>query len=305
MKKKLLKFFAVIFLFMCSFNQSYSQFDKPVLQIGIGISEPMSDMKGTYYNYSTYNSYPVISVNSDFMTNNMGAKTGFNIFGKGKINFDKYNILRGTAAIGFSTFNTFEPSKTGNILIRVRDINGNIILVPSSASFNYTLNNFNLGIGLEVAPIAFTNVISPYFGANITFNSFNGKLSRTENRIDSVTFSFSDFRIGASLDAGIEAKFSKVFGIALGVRFDLGNLLLKNTNSDIASRIEWGKTNGSMNDENGTFYSGIYSPIVNDDIYLVNSKKKNLNWGTIYLAANIYFDTKSKPKGKQPNPTSK
>lgn len=301
MKTKL-TFSAILFALLLVFsNNVNAQFNNAVLQIGVGIVEPMGDLKGTYYQENLFRNYNLFSVNKDFMTNNFGAKTGFGLFGKGKINFDKFNIIRGTASIGFNTFNTFEPTKNGMIGVIILNNTGQYDTIPSSATFNYTFNTFQFGLGIEVAPTAFTNVLSPYFGANITFNSFSGKLSRTENRLDSTNFSFSEFRIGASLDAGIEAKFSKIFGLSLGVKFDLGNILLKKTTGDIASRQSWGQTGSFLNDDDGTFFSNLYTTTDPASPYRqYTSKKKNLNWGMIYVAANIYINAiKSKtPKKK-------
>jgi hypothetical protein len=305
-----MKYIKFLFLLAVFTSVSFSQFDKPVIQIGIGIAEPFGNtFKGTYYNQQTYAGFtqygPLLQIDSNFMTNNYGAKTGFSIMGKGKINFDKYSTVRGLIHASFNTFNTFEPSKSGNVLVAVDTgsfPNVGTTYLPSSASFNYTFNAFSFGLGIEVSPLSFTNLVSPYFGAGISFNAFNGKLSRTENRIDSVSVSFSDFRIGVVFDAGIEAKFSKTFGLALGIKYDLGNLLLKNTNGGLADRIEWGKTNASLNDEEGQFYSELYTPVVNGNAKLVNSKKKDINWGTIYLAANIYLNT---TKTTKKSPTKK
>jgi hypothetical protein len=267
-----------------------AQFDKPILQFGLGIAEPFDELNGTYYRSDLVGNYYLLAPDTNLFTNNYGAKTGLYFFGKGKINFDKYSITRASAFISFSTFNTFEPVKNGNIGVRVRNIYGEYDTILSSASFNYTFNNFSFGFGLEISPLSFTNVFSPYFGANMTFNTFNGTLSRTENRIDTTTVSFTDFRIGFNFDAGIEAKFSKMFGMVLGVKFDLGNILLKNTSSGIADRYEWGKHGAGLNDEEGYFFSSIYSPVISSDVSAYNSKKKNINWGTIYLGLNIYFD---------------
>ncbi len=288
-----------VFLLIFS-SSSFSQFDKPVLQLGIGIAEPFSDLKGTYYRNVQVGSggYFLLAPDTNFITNNYGAKTGLYFFGKGKINFDKYNITRAAASLSFTTLNTFEPTKRGAIGIRVLNINNQYDTILSSAEFNYTFNNFSFGLGLEVSPLAFTNVFSPYFGANITFNTFNATLSRTENRIDTNRISFTEFRIGANFDAGIEAKFTKMFGMVLGIKFDLGNLLLRSTSSGLADRLEWGKSNAFLNDEEGYFFSSMYSPVVSSDVKLYSSKNKNINWGTIYLGLNIYFDTHKATKKK-------
>lgn len=284
---KLIKY---IFLLTLLTTLSYSQFDKTMLQVGIGIIEPIGDSKGTYYSNRFINQGPVLTIDSNFMRNNYGLKTGLYFFGKAKFNFDKYSITRGVLFASFNTFNTFEPTKSGNIGIPY--IVGNEIdTALGGIGYSYTFNTFSFGLGIELAPTSFTGKISPYFGANLSFNAFNGKLSSTENRIDSVNTSFNDFRIGVNFDAGLEFKINKQFGIALGVKYDLGNLLLKNTNGGISDAILWGKTNGSLNDEEGTFFSTIYEPVQSSTRRLVTSKKKDINWGTIYLSANIYLNT--------------
>ena len=228
---KILKYILLVLIFS---SVSYSQFDKTILQVGIGIIEPFgSTSKGTYYSNLPLGQTTVLGIDSNFMRNNYGLKTGLSFFGKAKFNFDKYTITRGVLFAAFNTFNTFEPSKSGNIGVQVININNQLDTVLTSVNYSYTFNSFSFGLGFELAPTAFTSKVSPYFGGNISFNLFNGKLSRTENRVDSVTTSFSDFRIGVDFDAGLEFKINKQFGLALGVKFDLGNLLLKNTNGGI------------------------------------------------------------------------
>jgi hypothetical protein len=290
----------IIAVFLLFSTNLFAQFDKPVLQVGLGLVEPYSDMKGTYYRNVQVGTggYFLLAPDTNLITNNYGAKTGLYFYGKGKINFDKYNITRAVASVSFSTFNSFEPTKKGFIGIPVRNINNEIDTFLSSAEFNYTFNNFSFGIGLEVSPLAFTNVLSPYFGANVTFNTFNANLTRTENRIDTNSISFTEFRIGANFDAGIEAKFSKKFGMVLGVKFDLGNLLLRSTSSGLADRIEWGKSNAFLNDDEGYFFSSMYSPVISSINEMYTSKKKNINWGTIYIGVNIYFEKDKTTKKK-------
>lgn len=293
---KLIKY---VLLVLFAVSVSYSQFDKTIIQVGIGITEPFgSTSKGTYYSNYTLGNYSVLGIDSNFMRNNYGLKTGIGFFGKAKFNFDKYAITRGVLFAGFNTFNTFEPSKSGNIGVQVININNQIDTLLTSVNYTYSFNSFSFGLGFELAPISFTSKFSPYFNANLAFNMLNGRLSRTENRVDSVTTSFSDFRIGVNFDAGMEFKISKQFGIALGVKYDLGNLLLKNTNSGLGDAIEWGKSNGSLNDEEGTFYSTIYWPVLTSVRREVRSQKKDINWGTIYISANIYLE-KQKPTKKK------
>jgi hypothetical protein len=285
---KLIKSICLLFLLT---SLSYSQFDKTILQLGIGIIEPYGDSKGTYYASLPLGQTYVLGIDSAFMRNNYGLKTGLYFFGKAKFNFDKYSISRGVLFAGFNTFNTFEPSKSGNIGVRVININNVVDTILTSVNYSYSFNVFSFGLGIELAPTAFTSMVTPYFGANMSFNAFNGNLSRTENSVDSVTTSFYDFRIGVNFDAGLEFKINKKFGIAAGVKFDLGNLLLQNTNGGFSDAIEWGKSNASLNDDEGRFYSAIYGPVLSSDRREIIGTKKDINWGTIYIAANIYLNT--------------
>ncbi|MDZ4710756.1 MAG: hypothetical protein SGI89_00360 [bacterium] len=291
-------FFILLFAIFITTNLN-AQFNNTQLQFGIGISEPYNDLKGTYYTNEALGSFQALTINPDFITNNYGGKTGVHFFGKGKFNFDKYSIIRGVIGGSFNTFNTFESSKSGNIGVQVININNQFDTVLTSINYDYTFNNFGVGLGLELAPTSFTNFISPYFGAMLSFNFMNGELARTENRFDSVKFKFSDFRIGVNFDGGIEAKINPNFGLALGIKYDLGNLLLKNTNSSIADAAEWGRTNGSLNDAQGRFYSTLYGPVLTSVRREVATKEKKINWGTVYLGVNIYFDN-TKPKTQKP-----
>ena len=83
---KTIKLILGVFILSCTVSV-YAQFDKPQLQLGIGINEPYNNLKGTYYTNEILGSFYVLEVNPDFMTSNYGAKTGLNFFGKGKINF--------------------------------------------------------------------------------------------------------------------------------------------------------------------------------------------------------------------------
>lgn len=290
-----MKFKFTIILSLLIASASFAQFDKPSFQAGIGISEPFNDLKGTYYSYGTFKNFQTLNINSNLISNNYGGKTGLYFFGSAKINFDKYSILRGTAFLSFNTFNTFEPRQSGNGMVVVLDMNGNPDTVPTSLNYNYNFSNFALGLGLEVAPLSFTNVFTPFFNANICFNFMSASIERTENSYDTNRIQVSDFRIGVNLGAGIEAKFSKHWGMVLGIKYDLGNLLLKNIHSSVADRMEWGRTNAGLNDEQGYFYSSI-PRIIGTPAKLYSAKTKKIDWGTIYLGISYTLDLKEKTK---------
>ena len=142
---KTIKLILGVFILSCTVSV-YAQFDKPQLQLGIGINEPYTNLKGTYYTNEILGSFYVLEVNPDFMTSNYGGKTGLNFFGKGKINFDKYSTVRGVLSATFATFNTFEPSQSGNIGVEVININNQLDTVITSITTNYTFNNFIIEI---------------------------------------------------------------------------------------------------------------------------------------------------------------
>lgn len=280
---------------------TFSQFDKPVLQVGIGISEPFDELKGSnYLMYGTYQNLQLTLIDSNLYKNHYGGQTGFHAFGSIKINFDKYNIVRGVGFASFTGFNMFQSKKTGN-QVYVNPNNPNDYF-SAPQEYNYSFTAFSFGLGLEIAPTSFTKVFSPYFGANISFNSLTSTLERNPNAYDTVRFKASGFRIGVNFNAGLEYKFSKMFGMALGVKYDLGNLLLKeSSNSSTSDFYEWGRQNGNLNDEEGTFRSSLPNYLSNNFPQQYTSSKKKINWGTIYLAANIYLNTKTTKK----SPTKK
>lgn len=288
-------FFLLSFFLIAS--QLFSQFDKPSFQVGIGLTQPFDNFKGDNYLIAgNYQGVPTSLIDSSLFRTTYAAKTGINIFGEGKINFDKYNILRAVGFVSYNSFNTFQSRQSGNQIILV---NNNP--TPVSLNYNYTFSAFCFGLGLEVAPTSFTNIVTPYFGANISFNTLTASLERVEgSNTDTNRFSASGFRIGVNFNAGIEAKFSKNFGLSLGIKYDLGNLLLKNTsNYNISERYEWGKTNAALNDGDGGFLSNLPNLLSDANFKTYSSSQKNINWGTIYLALNYYINipkTKAPPK---------
>ena len=292
-------FIAAIFLIIAI--SAEAQFDKPQVQVGMGFNIPYDQLKGEFLQSELLGSFYVLTINNDFMTKNYAAKNGLSFFGKAKINFDAYSIVRGIFGISYNTFNIFESSKSGNIGVVVQNVNNKLDTVLTSVEYDYGFSNFGLGLGLEIAPSSFTKLISPFFGGSFNFNFMNGELSRTENRYDSVKTNFSDFRMGVNLEAGMEVNVTSNVSIAGGYRYEFGNLFLKNTASSIADAIEFGKSNAALNDEQGRFFSTIYGPVINSIRKEVISSEKKLNWGTVFLGVNInLFETDKSKKKKTP-----
>ncbi len=294
MKTKIL--FLIVFVAFAA-NASFAQFDKFSFQLAAGITNPDKGLRGNnYINYSnTYRyvnkvfnidsvftfPYEIASVDTNLISQNYGAKTGFFFQGMGKINLDKYETVRLIGSINFSTFNSFEGSKSGFIPVFTQSY-----IQQTPISYDYTFNNFGLGLGFEVAPLSFTKVVSPFANAQFNFNFMNASLKRTTGPSDSTSISFNDFRMGISLGAGIEFKVNPQWGIVVGAKYDFANLLLKNT--DRSGRIEWGRTNASINDEEGTYSANIYDPIGTPIRDNIKSKQKDINWSSFYIGVNFY-----------------
>ena len=282
-------------------NTSQAQFDKFVLQINAGIVTPYNDLKGDdYIVYSdnfryqrpgdtTWYNLPgqFAFIDSNLIKNNYGASTGFYIGGVARINIDKYEIFRLIGSINYASFNSFRPSRTGSI--PVLTYSG---AIPYLISYDYTFNNFQLGIGVEIAPTSFTKVFSPFINGTFTFNFFNGQLVRTTSINDSTKFQMNDLRLGLNVSTGVEFKAGDQWGIVLGYKYDFGNLLLKNT--DRASFLEWGRTNASINDGTGTYTANIYDPPGSPYRTGIQAREKVINWGTFFIGINFYPNVKKK-----------
>jgi hypothetical protein len=294
MKIKLL-LISLIFCFTASV--SFAQFDKLVFQLGVGIVNPDKQLRGNnyiqyqnsypYFNYNTMKWDTVYSpngwafVDSSLISKNLQAQTGFYINGTAKINIDKYETVRLIGSLSFSAFNAFQSAKSG--FVPLLTYNG---AYSQPLSYDYNASNFGIGLGIEIAPLSFTKLISPFINGTFNFNFLNSKLSRTTGPNDSTSINFTGFRLGLNIGAGIEFKVSPQFGIALGMKYDFGNLLLKNT--DQAGLVEWGRTNASLNDDEGYYISNLYGALGDRYRGNIKSDSKQLNWSTFYVAVNFY-----------------
>lgn len=293
-----IKLLLLVLLFTFVAGTSFAQFDKPVFQFSAGITNPDKGLRGgsTYVNYSNkyrYISQPlnidttftfpweIISVDQSLISQNYGAQPGLFFSGVAKINVDKYETVRLMGSLNINTFSTFVGSKSG-----YEPVFTQTSIQQRSVSYDYSFTDFGIGLGLEVAPLSFTETISPFVNGQFNFNFMSAKLSRTTGPSDSTKVEFNDFRMGVSLGAGVEFKVTPQWGILVGAKYDFGNLLLKNT--DRAGRIEWGRTNASINDEEGIYSANIYDPPGTPIRDNIKSSSKDINWATFYIGVNFY-----------------
>ncbi|MBS1517696.1 MAG: hypothetical protein JSS91_06385 [Bacteroidetes bacterium] len=287
--KKFLLFFIFIFIYQ---SNTYSQFDKTVLQVNIGLSNPYDQLKGD--SYISYDTSGNIFIDSNLFATNLGAQTGFYIGGSAKFNFDKYSITRGVISISYNNFNTFQSKQSGTTLVKF--INNTYQQRP--VEYNYDFNNFAIGFGLEIAPTSFTKIVSPFFNSNLQFNFLSAQLTRVTGINDSNNVNLSSFRLGINFNAGIEVKVNENMGIVAGLKYDMANLIYKDVKRD--GFIEWGSSNANINDAEGRYITNIYYPIGEAYNYF-QSKEKKINWGTAYIGVNINLFNDSgnkKPKPK-------
>jgi len=288
MKKIILSCF--ILMLVC-INNAHSQFDKPVLTVTIGLSNPNDELRGD--SYVSYDTLGNIFIDSSLFATHLGGQLGFQMAGAVKINFDKYSITRGVLSMSYNNFNTFQSRQSGTTLVKF--INNTYQQRP--VEYNYDFNNFAVGLGLEIAPTSFTNIVSPFFNANFNFNFLSAQLTRVTGINDSNNVELSSFRMGVNFNAGIEVKVNSNIGIVAGLKYDMANLIYKETERD--GFIEWGSKSANINDAEGRYITNIYYPIGEAYNYY-QSKEKKINWGTAYIGVNVNLFSDTPKKKTQP-----
>ena len=291
--KQQTKILIVLFFLLFSLpDKSYSQAGKIVFQGSFGLVFPYDDLKAS--DYVNYDSLGYIFVDSSLFANHFGAQPGMMFAGSAKFNFDKYSIARAVLSVAFTGFNNFQAVRTGTTLVKF--VNNTYQQRP--IEYDYSFSNFGIGLGLELAPTSFTKLISPFFNANFNLNFFSANLSRRSGFNDSISVNLNSFRMGVNFNAGIEVMINNSIGVVAGVKYDLGNLILKDTKRD--GYIEWGSQDASLNDEYGRYISNIYYPIGEGYNYF-ESKQKKINWGTAYIGINFnpFYEPPATKKPKE------
>lgn len=266
-----------------------------ILEGSVGLVFPYDELKGD--DYVTYDRDGYVFVDSALFADHLGAQPGIYIAGTIKYGIDKHSITRLVGTLTYNGFNSFQPRRSGTTLVRFV----NNTYQQRSIEYDYGVNNVGLGLGLEIAPTSFTNLISPFFGANFNFNFFSADITRRSGFNDSVGANLNSFRMGVSFTGGLEFNINKTVAVSAGIRYDLGNLLLKETKRD--GYIEWGSRDANLNDENGRYISNLYYAI-GEGYNFFQSKQKKMNWGTAFLSLSFRpFDDKPAKKKAPPKGT--
>jgi outer membrane protein W len=246
--KKLSALIVILALFAVS--TSYAQ---PALTIHVtgGYSLPMPDLKGTWPDDLTAMKNPMP----------LFMKSGFNVGADGKYYFDKklrsFAVTLSLAYMGFTSgtlaATTFIPTA------------GDTINIPESKG---SINSFTAGLGVEYKFLT-KKKAQPFVGVEFTGNFLSGK--RTPTGGTELTMK-STSRFGLAFGAGVDININKNFGVVVGGKYALMNLIGKKDTSDVPGTNEfalWDKAYGTQNATNLSyiqFYAGV-------SFYLMQPKK--------------------------------
>lgn len=257
-------------------NRIYSQV-RPSLSISGGITIPSGEMNGDLVMVSDSG---LTYINSDFIKSNYAVSTGVTISGTLKIPIDKNGFVKGMLNGGYTYFNAFTSSKLG-----ATSENG--ITVPVRYDNRFSTTTF--GLGVELTPVK-NSKISPYFNSEFTFNILS--LSLLKN--DFATVIFNDaFRMGLNTGAGVSVKLGDEYSLEIGGNYHMSNIFLKSEGNSYSERVEFGRENIPINDEEGSFYSNLSNP---DSVPVqVSGTRKNANWWNLSLGINILLGRSSGP----------
>ncbi|MCC6866478.1 MAG: outer membrane beta-barrel protein [Ignavibacteria bacterium] len=233
--KKLVALFIILAAFL-SFN-NVSTFSQPQIKVHVtgGYNLPLPDLKGTY----------------PTDTNSLFQKSGFNAGADVKYYLGKKRNVGITLSGAYNSFSSGDVSVTG-------------------ATMKGKVNIFTVGLGVEYSfmPKGKTN---PFLGAEFTGNFFSGKTTLTPTSGTATEYTMkSASRFGAQLNGGLEFAFNKNIGGVVGVKYNLANLIGKD--STTATLPEY-----ALNDKETTV-----------------SKSKSLSYLQIYAGVAFFFNQPKK-----------
>lgn len=242
MKIKL--FLSLLLLFLTA--SVYSQPNTTLHFIG-GYSIPMGDMKGEFGSTQA-----TFTANAD--SNTYFMQNGFN-FALG-IKYSPYKS-RNLKIIGGISYNGFSQSKE-------------YTEVADPVKVSLAMRVFTFSVGLEYSRITRTSRINPFVNAEFTANFFSGDYNETYQIADAVTYTLKPAsRFGFQFGGGVDFVLGHRLGLMLGAKYNMANLIGKESTGDVAK--EYG-----LNDKEG---------IVNNVKYYT----RNINFLQIYAGITLYL----------------
>jgi len=227
------KFSAIIALMVILFAVSASNAQNQVtVHVTGGYDLPMGDFKGTF----------PTDTNSYFM------KSGFNGGADVAYNLGKKRNVGITLSVGYHAFNSGDITSNGIVLGKIKT---NIIVA-------------GLGIQYAFMPKGKAN---PFIGVEFTGNFYSGKFTPatgTESTLNSAS------RFGVQGNLGVDIKASKNIGFVVGLRYNLANLIGKDSASTSAANTY------SLMDKGFT-------------VGTTTTSNKNISYLSLYGGVSFYF----------------
>ena len=237
--KKLSLIFAIVAVI---FAVNTTTFAQPQITVHVtgGYNLPFPDFKGTY----------------PTDTNSYFQKSGYNFGADGKYYLGKKRNVGITLSANYNAYSS-----------------GDITLTGGTALIKFNVIGIGLGVEYAFMPKGKAN---PFIGAEFSTNLFSGKTTltptggtATENTLKSAT------RFGAQINAGVDIALAKTVGAVIGLRYNLANLIGKDSASSTVA------TEYTLQDKGYTNAAG--TVIAN----------KNISALSIYAGVSFYFN---KPK---------
>ncbi|MBZ0204016.1 MAG: outer membrane beta-barrel protein [Ignavibacteria bacterium] len=228
----------LIILAACFSLNNNSTFSQPQIKVHVtgGYDLPLPDLKGTY----------------PTDTNSALQKSGFNIGADVKYYLGKKRNVGITLGGSYNAFSSGDISVTGGKFVT----KVNILAVALGVEYNFM-------------PKGKTQ---PFLGLEFTGNFFSGKYTTTPTSGTGTEATMkSASRFGIQFGGGVDFKLSKSVGAVLGVKYNLANLIGKDsTNSTVANEY-------TLNDKETT-----------------GKKSLNLSYIQVYAGVSFFFNEPKK-----------
>ncbi len=234
----------LIILAACFSLNNNSTFSQPQLKVHVtgGYDLPLPDLKGTY----------------PTDTNSMFQKSGFNVGADVKYYLGKKRNVGITLGGSYNAFTSGDVTMTNPNGVGVQKMN--ILAVALGVEYNFM-------------PKGKTQ---PFLGLEFTGNFFSGKrtFTPTSGTASEQTMK-SASRFGVQIGGGVDFKLSKSVGAVLGVKYNLANLIGKDSASTtVANEF-------TLTDKEYT-------------VGATTIKSKNLSYIQIYAGVSFFFNEPKK-----------
>ena len=214
-----------------------------------GYSVPTADLKGEM-DFADFNAH--------MFQNNYSMKSGFNFGGAAKYALDRMGNLQATLSLDYNGFS--------------RTADTTAVEGAETADLKMNIFSANLGVQYNFMP---NQKVNPYVGLDFSNNFISGSSKVTTNSTTTSTDKTlkSAWRGGLQFGAGIDFAVSPNVGILVGAKYNLANLIGKDTTSST------GTTEYALNDKE-------YTPAPGASLV----SAKSISYIQIYAGVSIYMN---------------